>query len=1168
MADYYRAGIDVAIESARALQGSKQITAALDAIERSARATGKVLDSSLGFKGSRAAIGGLKEYRAEIERLTKSANGLDRALGRANTTRRTLPAAAPVTSQTAASRGAATVGTAGVSFTGAAAAASAATRQVSRLETALVTAGRRSARAFDHVFNRISSIGTLLTGGAFAVGLRSVVDAEVSFRSTQIALAAATGSARDGAAAWGFIASEADRLGVSIRDLSPEYAKLAAATRNTTLEGEGTRKVFTAVSEAALVLGLSADQTSNAFRAFSQIASKGIVQQEELRGQLGDVIPGAFRLMAEGLGVTQVELNNLLKKGIIPADVGINALADAMTKAFGDKVPEAVTQARAEFSRFGNAVFQFQREIANAGVLDSVVAQVKSLGEFLGKRETVEGAKSLADDVTRLASDGATGMRALVGEFLKLPTWLQETGIIGGFLYGRLGFAAVAAGLSGLGAWRKEIELIVGAYEGKTSFFDAAFGFLFSTRFGDAVDRLRTLNAEIDSVGERASKAIIDRSRIDVQLKVAPEMGFNRSVLEEERRRLSGQIEREAERRAKIVSVTGDISGGLAGLAQYLPAADTKSPPPKLDGGLDKAAATAAKRRAKAIADANFEVASARRLLAAQRESEAAYLRVANAIEVEARARAAGIDLASAEGQRFSAITAEALRLADATDRLKAVQEAVADAMDRSGEHTAGYVTAVQILAANIESTGGTVEDFRRGLERLSNADSALAQIREDADGVNQRYLRSVRAIEDAARAGIGTDQEWAKALRRLSEERELDAVATEGQAKARQSALAVARRSPGLSRGFETFRQSLGDEVDSLERLGEEIPRTISDGLTEAFARPTKAAEAFKGTILGIQEAVSRHFVEKAITKPLLGFIDETFFGAGADKGGNAALKNLPAGVAPVYVTNLPTVTDTFVENAKATSDSIDKLSQTTQTGLSGLSQDFSGYISGLGGMLAGALGPIFAGLGFASAGSKSGGTLGKIQMGLGIITAIGGAFSAISSAGSSLSALFAGSGAQTPGLTSINTTGGLSSSRIGHRGGLVGSLPFSGRRLPMGAFSFAQRFHAGGLPGIGPGEVPIIARRGEAVVPLANGAIPVDMRGGGAGGSRVNVYVSNAPAESNPSVNSRQGPDGTVDIFIDFERRIAERLSAGSGPLARAIPRSFNAPRRPETR
>ncbi|MFQ3623825.1 MAG: hypothetical protein SNJ73_09795, partial [Acetobacteraceae bacterium] len=52
-----------------------------------------------------------------------------------------------------------------------------------------------------------------------------------------------------------------------------------------------------------------------------------------------------------------------------------------------------------------------------------------------------------------------------------------------------------------------------------------------------------------------------------------------------------------------------------------------------------------------------------------------------------------------------------------------------------------------------------------------------------------------------------------------------------------------------------------------------------------------------------------------------------------------------------------------------------------------------------------------------------------------------------------------------------------------IFHRGGMVGD-PAPGRSVPALAFAGAPRFHAGGLPGLRPDEVPAILQRGERVL------------------------------------------------------------------------------------
>ncbi|EPW0596963.1 tape measure protein, partial [Shigella sonnei] len=57
-------------------------------------------------------------------------------------------------------------------------------------------------------------------------------------------------------------------------------------------------------------------------KAFEQMASKGKIQAEELRGQLGDRMAGAFQLFARSLGMTTEELDKAMKDGkVLSKDV-------------------------------------------------------------------------------------------------------------------------------------------------------------------------------------------------------------------------------------------------------------------------------------------------------------------------------------------------------------------------------------------------------------------------------------------------------------------------------------------------------------------------------------------------------------------------------------------------------------------------------------------------------------------------------------------------------------------------------------------------------------------------------------------------------------------------------------------------------------------------------
>ena len=83
------------------------------------------------------------------------------------------------------------------------------------------------------------------------------------------------------------------------------------------------------------------------------------------------------------------------------------------------------------------------------------------------------------------------------------------------------------------------------------------------------------------------------------------------------------------------------------------------------------------------------------------------------------------------------------------------------------------------------------------------------------------------------------------------------------------------------------------------------------------------------------------------------------------------------------------------------------------------------------------------------------------------------------------SLPGLFAGAPV-TPGATAAaaGAPAGLQP-LVGHAGAIAGQLGGVRRLVPPAIFAEAQRYHGGGIAGLRPNEVPIIAERGETVLP-----------------------------------------------------------------------------------
>ncbi|EPB6622137.1 tape measure protein, partial [Escherichia coli] len=113
-----------------------------------------------------------------------------------------------------------------------------------------------------------------------------------------------------------FIRNLADKTGLNISEGLSSYAKFAAGAQGS-MSQEQTQELFGNATAMSRLMGLSNDELNGILKAFEQMASKGKIQAEELRGQLGDRMAGAFKLFAEALGMTATELDKAMKDGKI-----------------------------------------------------------------------------------------------------------------------------------------------------------------------------------------------------------------------------------------------------------------------------------------------------------------------------------------------------------------------------------------------------------------------------------------------------------------------------------------------------------------------------------------------------------------------------------------------------------------------------------------------------------------------------------------------------------------------------------------------------------------------------------------------------------------------------------------------------------------------------------
>lgn len=176
-----------------------------------------------------------------------------------------------------------------------------------------------------------------------------------------------------------FLRQTAMESGVSMGGLTGEFVKFAAAMKSANIPLDQSNELFKAVTRASATLGLSADETSGALNALAQMASKGTVSMEELRQQLGDRLPGAMGLVAQGLGITEAQLNKLVETGNLAARDLFPALAQALNKLQGET--DGVSNAWERFKGFLTLTAQ---TAGDAGWVQLLTGAIKLLGSAVG----------------------------------------------------------------------------------------------------------------------------------------------------------------------------------------------------------------------------------------------------------------------------------------------------------------------------------------------------------------------------------------------------------------------------------------------------------------------------------------------------------------------------------------------------------------------------------------------------------------------------------------------------------------------------------------------------------------------------------------------------------------------------------------------------------------
>ena len=183
--------------------------------------------------------------------------------------------------------------------------------------------------------------------------------------------------------------------------------------------------------------------------------SKGKVQAEELRGQLGERLPGAFQLAAKAMGMTTAQLDKFMADGKLTAEDLLPKLAKVMREDFGaaaeaasQGLQGAINRLSTEWTLFKSSLIDSDAAVAGVNAVRGAVGGLQSVFDTLAKYKDifkVLGASAAGAGLATLiglaprAKDAVLGLTASFKTLLPLLAanpWILAAAAIGGVIAG------------------------------------------------------------------------------------------------------------------------------------------------------------------------------------------------------------------------------------------------------------------------------------------------------------------------------------------------------------------------------------------------------------------------------------------------------------------------------------------------------------------------------------------------------------------------------------------------------------------------------------------------------------------------------------------------------------------------------------------------------------
>jgi tape measure domain-containing protein len=201
-----------------------------------------------------------------------------------------------------------------------------------------------------------------------------------------------------------FVFDMAQKNPFDVKALTDSFVKFKSAGL------DPTNGSLQALVDSVARFGGTSEALKRASIAIQQMAGKGVISMEELRQQLGEAVPNAINMMADGAGMSMAKFTKLVSTGTVEASTSLNNMF-AIMKFQNDGAAAAMMQSWTGMLALLSTKFElFKKEVGDNAFFEESKKQLQDIIDLFGQPQ----AKAFANDLGESLAQIVRALRSVI----------------------------------------------------------------------------------------------------------------------------------------------------------------------------------------------------------------------------------------------------------------------------------------------------------------------------------------------------------------------------------------------------------------------------------------------------------------------------------------------------------------------------------------------------------------------------------------------------------------------------------------------------------------------------------------------------------------------------------------------------------------------------------